>query len=312
MNLHRLEIFLAVADTGGFSRAADAMLLTQSTVSQHIASLETELGTPLFDRTGRGAELTEGGALFYRHARRILLECSELRQLMADFRGLETARLSVGASNIPGNYLIPELLPALLARHPGISLNVMGGDSQEVLERLLRGEISLAIVGRRCNDEELVSIPLLGDTLLLVVGAGHPWRERQEVTLDELAAMPLVVRESGSGSGRTIEDALQAAGVDSSRLRIIARLGSNEAARQAVLGGIGAAFLSSLSIQRELALGELTTVRIKGLAIERRFWLAMRRGRALSPAAQAFSALLTERYGANGATASSLEPAQIG
>lgn len=298
MNLHRLEIFMAVAETGSFSRAAETMLLTQSTVSQHIATLETELGTRLFDRTGRGAELTEGGELFCRHARRVLVECFELRQAMAGFRGLEATVLSVGASNIPGNILIPGLLPTLNRRYPGISLNVMVGDSREVLGRLQRGEISLAIVGNHCDDEALTSVPLLGDTLLLVVGGSHPWRDRREVTLEELAETPLLMREIGSGSGRVTEEALKTAGFDLHRLRIAARLGSNEAVKQAVLGGAGAAFLSSLSIQRELTHGELTAVHVKDLIIGRRFWLATRRGRTLSPAAHACVALLTETYGA--------------
>ena len=299
MNLHRLEIFMAVADTGSFSRAAETLLLTQSTVSQHVATLETEMGTRLFDRTGRGAELTEGGELFYRHARRVLVECFELRQAMAGFRGLEATVLSVGASNIPGNVLIPEVLPTLNLRYPGISLNVMVGDSREVLGRLRRGEIALAIVGSRCDDEAVASVPLLGDTLLLVVGASHPWRERREIALEELAETLLLMRENGSGSGRVTEEALQKAGFDLHRLRIAARLGSNEAVKQAVLGGVGAAFLSSLSVRRELAQGELAWIRVKGLVISRRFWLATRRGRTLSPAAHAFANLLAETYGAD-------------
>jgi len=297
MNLHRLEIFMAVANTGSFSRAAEAMLLTQSTVSQHIASLEAEQGTRLFDRTGRGAELTEGGELFHRHARRILLECTDLQRAMAGFQGLEATRLTVGASNIPANYLIPELLPTLSARYPGISLNVRTGDSQEMVRQLSSGELALAIIGTHCDDEALTSAPLLGDTLLLVVGVNHPWRGRAEITLEELVATPLILREVGSGSGRVTEETLQIAGVDLNRLRILARLGSNEAVKQAVLGGVGAAFLSSLSVRREVAHGELTWIRIKGLTIARRFWLTTRRGRTLSPAVHAFSSLLIETYG---------------
>lgn len=297
MNLHRLEIFTAVADSGSFSRAAEKMLLTQSTVSQHIAALEGELEIRLFDRTGRAAELTEGGRLFSQHVRQILVDCADLRRMMARFQGMEDTQLTVGASNIPANYLIPSILSTLVARHPGIVLNVHAGDSREIIDQLVAGEIALAVVGNRFDDEAVAYEPLAGDNLLLVVGAGHPWQERKEVKLEELTSIPLIVRESGSGSGRTIENALQEAGLDTSSLHVLARLGSNEAVKQAVIRGSGAAFLSSLSIQRELAQGELIGLRVGGVTIERRFWLATRLGRTLSPAAQAFAGLLTETFG---------------
>lgn len=297
MNLHRLEIFLAVAETGNFSRAAEQKLLTQSTVSQHIATLESELGLRLFDRTGRGAELTEAGRLFCRHAGYILATCDDLRQAMARFKGLQDTQLKVGASNIPANYLIPELLASLVKRYPGISLDVIARDSREIIDRLLTSEVSLAVVGNRFGDEEVIYEPLLGDTLLFVIGAGHAWQNRSEVGLEDLAGTPLVVREAGSGSGLATENALKQAGLDPSRLQVMARLGSNEAVKQAVIKGCGAAFLSSLSIRQELLRGELLSLTVAGVTIERHFWLATRRGRSLSPAAQAFAGLLTAAFG---------------
>lgn len=302
MNLHRLQIFMAVADTGSFSRAAEKMLLTQSTISQHIAALEAELAVELFDRTGRGAELTDGGRLLGQHVRRILIECTELNQAMARFRGLEETLLTVGASNIPANYLIPQLLPVMGERHPGITLNVLTGDSRDMIGLLAAGEVALAVVGSRFEDDSVAYTPLTGDSLQLVVGSGHPWRGRTEVTLKELVATPMIVREAGSGSGRAVEAALQTAGLDIGQLQILARLGSNEAIKQAVSRGTAAAFLSSLSIQRELLHGELATVPVSGLAINRCFWLATRCCRALSPAARAFTTLLTETFGNNEAT----------
>jgi LysR family transcriptional regulator, low CO2-responsive transcriptional regulator len=298
MNLRQLEVFAAVAETGSFSRAAEEVLLTQSTVSQHVAALENQLGVKLFDRTGRGAELTEAGQLFRRHARQVLVACAELRETMARFCGLDGPELTVGASNIPANYLLPSLLPELAVRHSGIVLNVVAGDSREIIGRLLHGEFAVAVVGSRCPDQDVEFTPLLADTLRLVVGVGHPWRGRQLVELAELAGTPLLTREAGSGSGRAVEQALQTAGLPLPQLHIAARLGSNEAVKQAVMAGCGAAFLSALSVERELASGDLAVVTVAGLQVERRFWLALRRGRSLSPAADAFVRLLTGRYGA--------------
>lgn len=297
MNLRQLEVFVAVAEEGSFSRAAEEVLLTQSTVSQHIAALENELGVRLFDRTGRGAELTDGGVLFREHVRQVLADCDDLRQAMARFRGMEEPGLTVGASNIPANYLIPALLPALAMRHPGIVLSVRAGDSREMVEQLLAGDVALAVVGDRTEHGEISFAPLITDQMLLVVGTEHPWRNRQAVTPEELTNTPLIVREIGSGSGRAVTQALRDAGLDPERLCIVAHLGSNEAVKQAVIGGFGAAFLSSLSIQRELAHGELHVLPLGGVAVARRFWLATRRARTLSPAAQAFAGLLAEVYG---------------
>ncbi len=125
MTLRQLELFVAIAETGSFSRGAYKVFLTQSTVSQHVADLEAEIGAQLFDRLGRGVTLTAGGELFLRHARRILAERDALRQSMAAFQGLEQAQLTIGASNIPANYLVPPLLSILHAEHPGISLTML-------------------------------------------------------------------------------------------------------------------------------------------------------------------------------------------
>jgi len=128
MTLRQLEVFAAVAGTGSFSRASEEVLLTQSTVSQHVAALEEELAVRLLDRTGRGAELTEAGELLLRHVRQVLAACAELRRAMTRFRGLDGPELTVGASNVPANYLLPSLLAELLECYPGITLNVVAGE----------------------------------------------------------------------------------------------------------------------------------------------------------------------------------------
>lgn len=121
MNLRQLELFVAVAESGSFSRGAENTMRTQSTVSQQIAALEAEFGLRLFDRTGRGVELTEGGRLLLEQARRVLTEMAALKQTMARFQGLEETLLTIGASNIPATYLVPRLLPELARCHPGLT-----------------------------------------------------------------------------------------------------------------------------------------------------------------------------------------------
>jgi DNA-binding transcriptional LysR family regulator len=292
MNLRQLKLFVALAETGSFSQAAERVSLTQSTVSQHVASLEREVEARLIDRTGKGAVLTAAGKLFLQHARRVVAEQEALLQAMAGFRGLQQTELVIGASNIPANYLIPELLEPLSNQYPGIILNMRTGDSRKMLDCLIAAEIELAVIGSRTNDKGVDFAPLASDQLFLVVGPGHPWRNHTKISLDELAAQPIVLRETGSGSGEALHKALSAAGFDPGRIKIAARLGSNEAVRQTVSAGFCCAFLSQYSIRRELETGELCRIGVAGLNVTRQFWRASLKGRTLSPAAAAFCELL--------------------
>ena len=296
MNLRQLELYVAVVEAGSFSRGAEAALLTQSTVSQHIAALESEVELQLLERTAQGAVVTHAGKLFLQHARKVLAECAALHQGMAEFRGLKQAYLTIGASNIPANYLIPGILKSLVAEHPGISLTMQTGDSKEMLDSVLADAVELAVIGNRSDDHRVDCLPLASDLLVLAVNAQHPWSRCQAITLDDLAERPIIVRESGSGSTQALQHALQQAGFAPDQLQIAACLGSNEAVRQAVFNGFGAAFLSEISIRQELKRGELVKVPVVDFVVKRRFWLVTRSRRTASPAAQAFAALMQKSF----------------
>ncbi len=296
MNLRQLDLFVAVAETKSFSRGAEIICLTQSTVSQHIAALEDEVSTKLFDRTQQGALLTAGGEVFLRHARRILAERDQLFQGMSGFNGLSSGDLLIGASNIPTNYLLPPILPQLAKQHPGITISMQSGDSQSVLNKILNAEVEMAIVGSRPENRKLEYRALARDLLVLIVAPQHPWCEQGMISLDDLINEPLVAREQGSGSEKALLQELQRINFNSSELKIAARLGSNEAVRQVVAGGYGCAFVSERSVQRELKSGELRQVSVGGMRVERHFWLVRLRSRTPSPAALAVSKLLFETY----------------
>lgn len=296
MDLRQIKIFVAIAETGSFSAGADIVALTQSTVSQHISSLEEEMGVPLFNRLSRGISLTTGGKLFLRHARRILRESDALSQAMSSYRGLERAELVIGASNIPANYLVPQLLPTIKQEHPGISLTMLTGDTTEVLTMLEGAEVELALVGSRSDNIEIIFSPLINDPLVLVVSSKHRWAESGPIEIKQLLCEPLIMRETGSGSGHSLDLALRLVGHDPGELTIAARLGSNEAVLQAVAGGFGGAFVSELSVKFWNNAAELKRIEINGLTVERKIWMARAKGRTFSPAAEAFSKLLRNRY----------------
>lgn len=296
MNIKQLEVFLAVAETGSFSKGANATFITQSTVSQHISSLEREYDLPLFDRTGKGALLTEAGKLLAQHAARIVAEMHAAELALHRFKGVEEAILKVGGSNIPADYMMPAALPRLLERFPGLTTTVCQGDSRGILDKLLKEEVELCVVGSRFDLEGIEYSPIGQDLIRLVANRNHPWGRSTAVPVDEIVNEPLIFRETGSGTGKSVLEALEKAGINPRTLKIKAVLGSNESIKQAVMGGLGVSFVSELSVRHELARGELVAVDLQGLKVVRSFYLASRAGRALSPAAQAFVAVMEEMY----------------
>lgn len=290
MTLKQLELFLAITDQRSFSRGAEVVRLVQSTASQHMRSLEEELGSKLFERSKNGVLLTEAGRLFAVHARRISDACSDADVAMRRFIGAEEAILRVGASTIPAACLIPDLLGPLATAWPGVRLELLQGDTREVVHQLLADAMELALVGGRYETDRIEFEPVVSEQILLVARPGMlPDR------LDDCNAVlqvPLILREPGSGTRQVVDAALVEAGVDVRNLRVIAQLGSSEAVRRAVLGGAGGGFISSLAVDRELLEGSLVAVPVYGLEIKQQFYLASRRGKVRSPAADAFITVL--------------------
>jgi len=296
VNLKQLEVFINVAECGSFSRGAEATFITQSTVSQHISALESEFGLKLLDRTGKGALLTEGGKLLLDRARRLVDYAREIPVALERFKGVEEATLHIAGSGIPGEYMIPAALPLLIDKFPGITLILLQADSREVLDRLLAEEVEFGVVGGLFVEESLEFTPIAWDEIVLIAPAGHRWSVVSGIPVEDLLGEPFVLREPGSGTGKASIDALRDVGLDTGRMLVAAHLGSNEAVKRAVMAGVGVSFVSALSVRGELAQGALVQVPVTGVSIRRQFYLARRKGRELSPAALAFSAVLTELH----------------
>jgi len=296
VNLKQLEVFIKVAESGSFSKGAEATFITQSTVSQHISALENEFGLKLLDRTGKGALLTEAGKLLLERARRLVEYAREIPVAIDRFKGVEEADLNIAGSSIPGEYMIPAALPLLINRFPGITIFLLQGDSREVLQKVLAEEVEFGVVGGRFAEDSLEFTPFTRDELVLIAPAGHRWAGVPEISKEELLGEPFVLRETGSGTGKATVEALREVGIDPSRMRVAAHLGSNEAVKRAVIAGIGVSFVSAISVQWELAQGTLIQVPVAEVCIKREFYLASRKGRELSPAALAFSAVMRELY----------------
>ena len=288
MDLRRLEIFAKVAELGSFSRAAEALSLTQPTVSEHVRALEDELGAQLLDRLGRGAAPTRAGEVLLGYARRMLALSREARQALDRLQGRMSGELVIGGSTIPGEYVLPALIGQFKLKYPDISLCLRIGSSQQVSEWVDDGRVEVGVVGARPAPRTLVARELMADELVVVVPADHPWSGTGQVTLADVEQEPLLVRERGSGSRETLERGLAEAGTGLARFRVVGELGSTQAIKQAVRAGVGVALISRRAVEDECRAGLLSCLRVRDLRFARAFYLVTHRDRSRSPLAQAF------------------------
>lgn len=295
MDLRQLEVLCKIVELKSFSRAAEAIFLTQPTVSGHIKTLEEEVGTRLLDRLDKEVVPTRAGLILYRYARKILELRHEARQALDQFLGSLQGELLIGGSTIPGEYILPGLIGQFRLRSPQVVVTLRIGDTRRIIRAVGEGELELALVGARPQESRVELRPYMRDEVVLVVPPGHQWVERGEIGAEDLKGVPFVMRERGSGTRDAIERALGEAGISTNQIAVAAELGSTEAIRQGVRAGVGPAFLSRRALIDDLAAGRLVEVKVDGLRLERDFFIATQRGRTRSPVAQAFLDFLDEQ-----------------
>ena len=269
MDSRRLETFKTVARELSFSRAADALHLSQSAVSQQIAALELDLGGPLFDRSRRRVRLTPAGAALFDRVDGVLAAVSETRRAVAAARGAVEGELRVAASRTVGTYFLPRPLASLGRRHPALQLRVTIDNSERVVAALRAGEADVGFVEADVDHAGVDVEPLHEDELVVVAPATHRFAQMTEIALDDLAAEPLIEREAGSGTRRVAEEHLKAAGFDLNRLRVAAELSEIEAIKATVEAGLGVAILSRATLAKELQLNTLIARPLAGAPTRR-------------------------------------------
>jgi DNA-binding transcriptional LysR family regulator len=288
MDLRQLEVFVGVYELRSFSRAASVLRLTQSTVSEHVRLLEEELGTRLLDRLSRETVPTRAGELLYGYAKQMLALRSEARQALDQFLGQVTGTLLVGASTIPGEYVLPAVIGRFRVRHPRVAITLQISDTRGIVQAVLDGQVDAGVVGANPSNRALEVKPLMPDELVLVVPPDHPWCGRQATTLDELRHEPLIVREPGSGSRQALEEALEAAGRSLGDMHVIAEMGSTSAIKQAIKAGVGLSIMSSRAAEDECRHALLGCVKLQDLSVTRHFYVVTHASRSRSPLCRAF------------------------
>jgi len=280
---------------GSFTAAARELGITQAAVSQRVQSLERSLDVSLFERKGGRVSLTESGTRLYEFAQRILDLHREAREAVTGAELPVEGELLLAASSIPGEHLLPAALSIFRSRHPGISVRASVDDSLAVLEHVEAGRVQLGLVGRKIEKAHLQFRPFASDELLLVVASDDGWKRRRRVRLVEFLKRPLILREPGSGSRWCLEQALLRAGHSLDDLSVELELGSNEAIKEAVLGGDGGAVLSRFAVQRELDEGRLQSLTVDDLELARTLFAVSDTRRALPRPARAFLQFLLAR-----------------
>jgi DNA-binding transcriptional LysR family regulator len=295
LDIHQLEIFAKVAELKNFSKAAQEMYLTQPTVSQHVSSLENYLGIKLFDRMGKEVALTKAGEILYRYAKQITSLRGEAQQALDHFRGKKSGHLTLGASTIPGEYILPSLLGKFKKEYPSISVTLRIGDTEEIVDALLTSRIELGIIGAKISHTRLHYTSFVEDELIVVVPRGHRWWKKTSIGIQELCDEPFIMREAGSGTRISMENRLEEIGITSNDLTIIAEVGSTTAVKQAIKAHLGVSLISERAVEEEIRLQQFRKVPIKKVEFKRTFFIIQDKKRSASPLCKAFIQFLSQQ-----------------
>ncbi len=279
MDLHQLKIFASVYRNRSFSRASEEIYLSQPTVSDHIKALEEELGCSLFDRLGRSIMPTAEADIIYPKAIDLLERAREIKELVLQTSEGARGDIKIGASTIPGTYLLPRLIATFKAQYPEVRFDVTVSDSTAIYAKVCSLEIHMGLVGAMIEDEALSYEPFFDDELVLVCPNNGSYPD--EISPSNLKTIPFVLREAGSGTRKEMEGIFRRAKIGISDLNVISTFGSTEAVKEAVKSGIGCSVLSSLAVKDELGYGLMRKIHIKGLKMNRKFYIVFHKRRTL-------------------------------
>jgi DNA-binding transcriptional LysR family regulator len=289
IDFRHLETFCRVASLKSFSKAADDLFLTQPTVSGHILSLEKSLSIRLLDRSGREVHLTKAGEIFYRFALNILNARRELINAMSQFSQGIKGDLSLGASTIPGEYLLPKLMGLFKKEYPHFAISLRIADTREIIQYVLERIVEFGLIGAKVNHPSLHYEKYTEDEIIVVSPWDHPLCKKRRVEIENLLEEPWIIREEGSGTQMAVEKALRAKGKSLKQFHVAMEMGSTSSLKEGVKAGLGLAFISKRAAEEELNRRLLSRIHVEGMeSILRPIYIVSYRGRTISPVGMAF------------------------
>jgi DNA-binding transcriptional LysR family regulator len=291
----RLRVFRAVAEEMSFRKAAEVLHLSQPAVSQHIRALEEEAGVRLFDRArgeGHGSQisLTEAGRVLLGYANTAAETMVEAQRALAALNDEAVGELRLGASTTVAQYVLPRILGAFLRQYPQVKLSLVSGNTERIVEAVAEEKVELGIIEGPAMRRDVKTKRMVRDEMVLIVSPNHAWvaRKAGAIAPGELAKVPLLLRERGSGSRRVVERALKKVGLPLRSLRVAMELDSTEAIISGVEAELGVGFVSRCAVNKVLRLGSVRIAAVEGLEILRDFSFVRMAGTELTGAAVAF------------------------
>ncbi len=282
MNVNYFETYITVVDKESFSEAAKVLSLSQPAISFQIQAIEKKYGQKLLDRSGPKVQLTEAGKIFYSYAKQIRKLDRTLSESIDELQGVVRGRLVLGASTIPGEYIVPKILGKFIQKFPDVEPELEIGDTAEILQKIKEHEIDIGFVGASPESNNLQVEEFVTDRLILILPPHHSLASRQSITIEEVLRQPFIQREVGSGTRRTIEEVLSRQGISHVNINEVIDLGSTQAVLAGVEAGLGVSIISKHAAKKALALGTVKSVSFENIEFPRDLYLVFDKSRFLT------------------------------
>jgi DNA-binding transcriptional LysR family regulator len=271
--LQQLRVLKAVATEKNFTKAAAVLYVSQPSLSKQIKTLEKNLDLLLINRERNKISLTENGKLLLQYSERILALCEESCRALIDLKNGDRGNLTVGASQTIGTYLMPRILGLFAQNYPQITLKVQVNSSRIIAKKIINREIDIAIVGGEISDDlekNLTIQPFVSDELSLIISKSHPFAKKNKINKEDLYSLDFITLNSNSTIKKFIDNILIQNQIETKQLKTILQLNSIEGIKTAVSLGLGAAFVSSSAIEKELKLKTIGVIIIENIKITRK------------------------------------------
>ena len=298
MNLKQLEAFVQISDTGSFSKAAKDLFLTQPTISAHISSLEKELNTRLFVRNTKEVRLSDSGKILYDYAKQMIVLQKKIEETFAVREEKAQQCLTIAASTIPAQYLLPGILARFNEKYPNQQFEILESDSAKVVEQVVNNTVDIGFTGTVIDKRLCKYIPFYQDELVVITPNTEKYLalKKENANATWVAEESLIMREAGSGTRKEAEKQLRRIGVNPTRLNVIASMESTEAIKRAVSNGMGVSVMSKLAVEEEVQKGSLLAIPLSADDMRRDINVIYNRNLQLSRPSERFVKVVKEMY----------------
>lgn len=297
MDIKQLVTFIEVAKQKSFTRTAELLFLTQPTVSNHVKSLEQELGVHLFIRSKKQITLTNAGLLFHKYAKNIVSQYEQMQVEMEKYTEDQDGHLRLFASSVPIRHFLPTLMQKFHEAHPHVTFSITDTDSRMVVDNLLMGDTDFGFTGARYSSAGLKYKPVFQDQLVLITQNGSIQPEDGDVfKVEELLKLPIISRAEGSGTRKTVERSLQKLGIPLKDLNIIAFVDDTKSIVEMVSRGLGNAIVSNLEVKDEIASKQIVAHKVEEISNPRDFYFVYHENQKNSAVNRMFSGFVRQYF----------------